>query len=484
MPAHTSDDFCRIRLQTLPHRCPQRGAHAHETAVIAAGKHLASKRATACVPNDVACEMNDLVAFLAPTPPNAAAAGTRASNTSNTATDDGKFADILAQVQSFASDATSQPDPEGAVLPMHLPQPLIQAASALSTGDLAAQLQAAFENKPANGVFNLGDILATLRAETAAAPQSNDLSGQGPLIAPSLIMPPPAPTPTQVPPPVTPGTADAGPQMTPPTLGLRGTLVEEPPPVVQSDIKAFDTTIDRATAPVAALTAIPRPKSEASQPGGASPNQQTQKIDDATNTLSPEVASQAAAAANQSALGPSAPQPTPGNALTPSLQPFVAVSTPTQQALIDVQAMSTPTPVTPQTAVPLDALAVHIARKFEAGTSQFEIRLHPADLGHLDISLSVAEDGHVQAVLRAERPETLDLLQRDARVLEQQLRQAGLEVGSNALSFSLSSGNGQRQSPFVGWPAFAEAPDAGAAKQDAASTYIAVRKSDGIDIRV
>jgi flagellar hook-length control protein FliK len=136
--------------------------------------------------------------------------------------------------------------------------------------------------------------------------------------------------------------------------------------------------------------------------------------------------------------------------------------------------------------VPLEALAVRIARRFEAGLSQFEISLHPADLGKVDISLSVGDDGHVHAMMRAERPETLDLLQRDARSLEQQLRQAGLEVGSNALSFSLSGGNGQqRQAPFAGWPAFADAQDAaGAAKQDAAKAYIAVRNPDGRDIRV
>lgn len=436
-----------------------------------------------------ACEMNDLVALLASTPPTAAGAGTRASNAAtNAATGDGKFADVLAQVQPFTSDGTSQPDPEATLLPMHLPQPLIQAASALSTGDLAAQLQAAFGNKPSNGVFNLGDVLATLRAEAAAAPQSNDLNGQGPQIAPALIAPaliaPPAPIPVQAPPPpVTSGDAGTAPQVAPPAIGLRGTLVEDPPPVVQGDIKASDTAIDRATAPVATLTAVPRPKSDAGQQGGTSPSPTTPKTDDAANTPPLDAVPQAAAAAGQPPNAAPAPS-TQGDALTSSLQPFATVTTSTQRTLIDMQAMSNPTTVTPQAAVPLDALAVHIARKFEAGTNQFEIRLHPAELGHLDISLSVAEDGHVQAVLRAERPETLDLLQRDARVLEQQLRQAGLEVGSNALSFSLSSGNGQRQSPFLGWPAFAEASDTGAAKQDAASTYIAVRKSGGIDIRI
>jgi flagellar hook-length control protein FliK len=166
-------------------------------------------------------------------------------------------------------------------------------------------------------------------------------------------------------------------------------------------------------------------------------------------------------------------------------QPTFAPIAPAPPNVVDAQQTTATVITTPQAAVPLDALAVHIARKFEAGASQFEIRLHPAELGQLDISLSVADDGRVQAVLRAERPETLDILQRDARALEQQLRQAGLEVGSNSLSFSLSSGNGQRQAPFAGWPAFADAQDAAEqAKKEAASTYIAVRQRDGVDIRV
>jgi flagellar hook-length control protein FliK len=154
-------------------------------------------------------------------------------------------------------------------------------------------------------------------------------------------------------------------------------------------------------------------------------------------------------------------------------------------AAIAAQQLNTALIATPQGAVPLNALAVHIARKFEQGSSEFEIRLHPADLGKLDITLSVAEDGRVQANLRAERPETLELLQRDVRNLEQQLRHAGLDVGSNALSFSLSNGQNQRQAPNPIWPEFAGANDAASQAQDyAIANYLAVPVRDGIDIRV
>ena len=154
-------------------------------------------------------------------------------------------------------------------------------------------------------------------------------------------------------------------------------------------------------------------------------------------------------------------------------------------AIIAAQQMNTALIATPQSGVPLDALAVNIARKFEQGSSEFEISLHPVGLGKLDITLTVAEDGRVQAALRAERPETLELLQRDSRSLEQQLRNAGLDVGSNALSFSLSNGQSQRQTPNPAWPGFADAGDAAVAAQDlAVSNYVAVRVRGGIDIRV
>ena len=167
-------------------------------------------------------------------------------------------------------------------------------------------------------------------------------------------------------------------------------------------------------------------------------------------------------------------------------QPMAQAPAPALPAALAAQHFSAAVTTAPQTAVPLDALAVHIARKFESGANQFEISLHPAELGKLDISLSVADDGQLQASIRAERPETLDLLQRDSRNLEQQLRQAGLDVGSNALSFSLSNGNGNgRPASFTGWPAFAGGTDDAATSNDnAASKYVAVRIRDGVDIQV
>jgi len=84
----------------------------------------------------------------------------------------------------------------------------------------------------------------------------------------------------------------------------------------------------------------------------------------------------------------------------------------------------------------MQSLALHIAARSARGDSRFTIRLDPPELGRIDVNLSVSSHGHAQAVLAVEKPQTLELLLRDAPTLERALKDAGLELGSN-LSFSL-----------------------------------------------
>ncbi|HSM95759.1 MAG TPA: flagellar hook-length control protein FliK [Rhizomicrobium sp.] len=128
----------------------------------------------------------------------------------------------------------------------------------------------------------------------------------------------------------------------------------------------------------------------------------------------------------------------------------VAATTATANA-----AASTTAPVTPshiatalhvsqqtQHSTPADdatfaALGVAIAAKSRDGEKQFDINMHPAELGRVDVRISVDADGKAQAHLSAEHPQTLQLLQNDKATLERNLRDAGLDVASNGLSFSL-----------------------------------------------
>jgi flagellar hook-length control protein FliK len=99
---------------------------------------------------------------------------------------------------------------------------------------------------------------------------------------------------------------------------------------------------------------------------------------------------------------------------------------------------------------PVEQVAVHMARAAANEVNRFSIQLDPADLGRVDIKMEVGHDGHVLATIAADRPQTLDMLQRDAAGLQRALQDAGLNADGQSLSFSLrqqgdqaNSGGGQ-----------------------------------------
>ena len=98
-------------------------------------------------------------------------------------------------------------------------------------------------------------------------------------------------------------------------------------------------------------------------------------------------------------------------------------------------------PVPPQEIT--NQVAVQIKKAIGQGADQIRIQLKPAELGRVEVKLEVNADGHATAIVNAERPETLDLLQRDAAGLRQALQDAGLSTDSNSLSFNLR-GEGSR----------------------------------------
>ncbi|MCE2510835.1 MAG: flagellar hook-length control protein FliK [Alphaproteobacteria bacterium] len=100
---------------------------------------------------------------------------------------------------------------------------------------------------------------------------------------------------------------------------------------------------------------------------------------------------------------------------------------------------------TPAAAPPLiDQVAVHMKQAAADGLDHIRIQLKPSSLGHIDVKMEIAKDGKVMAVISIERPETFDLLQRDARALERALLGSGLQTDSNSLNFQLrGQENGQ-----------------------------------------
>lgn len=83
-----------------------------------------------------------------------------------------------------------------------------------------------------------------------------------------------------------------------------------------------------------------------------------------------------------------------------------------------------------------------------AKSSHINVQLTPAELGRVDVRLNIGRDGQTYAVVMADKPETLALLQRDAAALEKSLQNAGLNASAGNMSFNLRE---QRQQDTGGF---------------------------------
>ena len=91
------------------------------------------------------------------------------------------------------------------------------------------------------------------------------------------------------------------------------------------------------------------------------------------------------------------------------------------------------------------ALAAQISKFAGKGQTRFEIRLDPAELGKVDVKLTIGSDGQTRAHIFVERSETLDFLMRDQRMLERSLQQSGINLEDQGLEFSMMNDGGQHQ---------------------------------------
>lgn len=89
---------------------------------------------------------------------------------------------------------------------------------------------------------------------------------------------------------------------------------------------------------------------------------------------------------------------------------------------------------------PVRELAIQITQHMQAGLNRFQMRLDPPELGRIEVRMEISPEGKLTAVIAVDRPETLDLLQRDGRALERSLLDAGIKTDSSALNFSLRGG--------------------------------------------
>lgn len=92
---------------------------------------------------------------------------------------------------------------------------------------------------------------------------------------------------------------------------------------------------------------------------------------------------------------------------------------------------------------PADQVAMKMSATAKDGGGKVTIRLSPEELGKVDIRMEISKEGLVRAVVAVDRPETLELLQRDAKGLERVLQDAGLQTDGESLEFDLRGDGGQ-----------------------------------------
>jgi flagellar hook-length control protein FliK len=179
-----------------------------------------------------------------------------------------------------------------------------------------------------------------------------------------------------------------------------------------------------------------------------------------------------------------APQPAPAALQAPgTIAGFAAPASPSQPAgavQIAPQAATDGSSPLPD----LHGLAVSIAAQSQAGLRQFDIRLDPAELGRVDVRLTVDSAGRAQAHLAVDKPQTLELLQRDQGNLARALRESGVQLGGSGLQFSLKGQDRQGES-MPRAPSRARSLAITAAAPGADAPLQGIRMSTtGIDIRV
>jgi flagellar hook-length control protein FliK len=128
----------------------------------------------------------------------------------------------------------------------------------------------------------------------------------------------------------------------------------------------------------------------------------------------------------QPVAGTNQPLPQPASVPIPQAAAPVAVAAP---PAAPAHAATTGSPL-----AQLAPTLVTLARTAD-GTQQMTVRLHPAELGMVQVRIERATSGLTQVDITADKPETLLALQRDQPALHRTLDQAGVPSAGRTISF-------------------------------------------------
>lgn len=92
-----------------------------------------------------------------------------------------------------------------------------------------------------------------------------------------------------------------------------------------------------------------------------------------------------------------------------------------------------------------EQVQVKIAQMVKDGVDMIRIKLHPEDLGKVDVQLDVDNSGKTSIRIIADKVETLDMLRKDSHSLERALKDTGVKTDAGGMQFSLRENNQQQQ---------------------------------------
>jgi flagellar hook-length control protein FliK len=139
-----------------------------------------------------------------------------------------------------------------------------------------------------------------------------------------------------------------------------------------------------------------------------------------------------------------APTSKPDPVAMPMARDFVREVATQYQATADAGSSSR----SAENAAPAEQISIRLIHSLHEGRKAMQIHLHPSELGSIEVSMQWKGD-RLTAHFVVDRPETLDLIQRDIRILEQSLGDSGFKSDNGGLSFSLrqqTEGQSERRS--------------------------------------
>ncbi len=100
----------------------------------------------------------------------------------------------------------------------------------------------------------------------------------------------------------------------------------------------------------------------------------------------------------------------------------------------------------------VEQIKVNIARALNSGIDRINVSLNPKELGRIQVKMNLEKDGKVSASIAAASQDTLDMLMKDAKILQNALSSVGFDVDDASLKFSLlnqDGGNSSGQSSYA-----------------------------------